>query len=1261
MSLIPHTYPSFRITRIEPPADAPRKHDMDCKITESLPPVQLADRYVQAALEHDLQTPILDNFSHLSAPVNYFYNRNVNGLGPLNPFERVSQASIPPEVLAELDGGVDGANLQLGVFPELNRAWLVNGNKLVLWDFVGDEGYSIIDEIPNDILAVKLVRPKPSTFVESVQHLLIVSTLHSIYLLAISRKEDNIEVLDTGLSVLASALGADRFVWHEKSGRIFFTGKDDELNIWELMYSNEDRWFERRCSKRCLTRLSLLGLLPVLLSSSSGEHVRQLVLDDSREILYTLSSKSVIRAYALKKDGLEAPLVLQPSRILTDLRTTDCKGSKLLSGVWFTILAISVVPKAENENLYLVAITKAGCRIYLSGAVYGGRVAAFRLQNVKFPPSMLTVEEMRDEITKKNSAGLFFALDSTKPTSLLGYQKQLLVLANATSKSTVFSPGIFVAAVQNSKQDKENNKLFVSVPDYGVLHYYHEYVENATFLENHGIVYDIVQLTPSPAASSSPKGYANVFATQYTATPLHFAVLTNKGVSVFRQRTPTEIFASLGDQPGPFVERYGLQEACLTALGIVCSDRYAESIREQMFGFFASTEGAGLSARFYGLLLLIARIFREVWFKEVFVVDKRSLLPSGAKNMKFLNESKQYLSGMSIDKTQAVGFLNTVVVLLKFFEEYGPRVPYFQAAHSRDDEAGESEHRALSLIYDLLKIMKEAFLFLLILSDESLIIGSDKEFAFSDTVKCIPLETQKKLSKLRFCSLFLLDAKTKDAVKEVFTLLINKNISSGVLVDFLTDSLQKHCLLFCLAADVIVFRGFEHLRKAAQVDADAKSQELGFAVALLTKVGPLMQVESLREAVRAMVALDYYPGVIEFVLGAAGPAGPERESARIERFRLIFEALVEIDVKAIALYEKNKRAFGNDPIILESTRLRDQSYALCFQYDDRLFQYEFYDWFVQQGLEKKLLEIDTPYILPYLQERSAGSPDASYLLLRFYSKRGLYFEAAEVFFRLAISDFSLSLDRRIEYLAKASGFCNCVEQFALRRQTAELLHSVQSNLDVAGLQLELVERIRADESLINEQRDENVAALDGRILDISLLYNEFAEPLGYDDLCLVIFKESDYRGAEEIEKKWDAVLEAVKRESEASGGLLPVMAANAVVAIGKRVSSSEVVFPIAVLVEKLKSLFGDNVSPGSVVEVFLKSGVSYSKLYYTLRQIVETGLEHTGINGEMVYLIRAWWSADPRLKEVISTEVVEGLKTYSVESDPIDKYIKELE
>ena len=128
-----------------------------------------------------------------------------------------------------------------------------------------------------------------------------------------------------------------------------------------------------------------------------------------------------------------------------------------------------------------------------------------------------------------------------------------------------------------------------------------------------------------------------------------------------------------------------------------------------------------------------------------------------------------------------------------------------------------------------------------------------------------------------------------------------------------------------------------------------------------------------------------------------------------------------MDMKALKISDTN-----NQLLINEFLEIRDTTYDTCFASNDKNFQYTFYDWFIQQGVSERLLDINTPFILPYLEEKSENNLALSDLLWLYHAKRENYFDAAKILYALSISQFNLELNQRIEYLSRANGFCNCV-------------------------------------------------------------------------------------------------------------------------------------------------------------------------------------------------------------------------------------------
>lgn len=174
---------------------------------------------------------------------------------------------------------------------------------------------------------------------------------------------------------------------------------------------------------------------------------------------------------------------------------------------------------------------------------------------------------------------------------------------------------------------------------------------------------------------------------------------------------------------------------------------------------------------------------------------------------------------------------------------------------------------------------------------------------------------------------------------------------------------------------------------------------------------------------------------------------------------MIFQILVDIDKRAISSVEKaanttligsnensnNTKLFNNfgasapafvdsnGQLITQYSQMRDLCYKICLNYKDKKFHYEFYKWFIDNGIGEKLLYIDTPYILEFLKDYASKDLEMAKLLWIYYSKRNYYYEAASVLYDLAVSQFNVELSDRIEFLSIANNFCQSIASQYLKQ------------------------------------------------------------------------------------------------------------------------------------------------------------------------------------------------------------------------------------
>lgn len=1295
-----------------------------------LPPLKLSYKYITDLIKIDSMIPTDlygdDKINKVNASTldNYYFN--ANGLGDFSRFEKIQQYNLPDKFFDEYNSSE--LITKIGLFPEIDRSWIIVDNKLILWNYKAPQSsfnhanqFLTIDQIRHSILSVKLAKPRPGVFVKDINYMLIISTpmdIH-IYVVKYNKPLNNLEIFDPNLSVSTQGMTVNNIIVNEK-GEIYFS---EGINIWRLDYNNKSSFIKNKCDKICLTK-SGFSLPSIFDDSNSHLHqlhnpqtsgstanstqpqnipevITQLELDDEREILYSLSNKSIIRTYKLKDQQISVSNKLTPNEIFKNVSSLFVDSANFKSFLKFRIVSIQKILAQESSTVQLIAITNFGVRIFLKLGTMTFFQSSNRLKlnvvTLKFPPSK--------ELPTLNNELDSFTRSKQYINQLISNQQKSQLLKN-TKFSKVISPGVYLVA----KRSKNSDKLFVSTTNYGFLKKNNKLIEDAEFLkiDDNTFIHDIIQLTPSMNATKQPNGYSNVLASQYTKQPLKFAVLTNYGIQVYEFKTPDKILNSLNEEIiENFIEENGFEETCSSLLYLSCSYGHHASTdlfkgKAQMLfatcgnnsrliemntnsSLFNHKESSHdqviLSDRFYGTCLLISRIFRDYWNNKVF-------LPLPTIKFNTFNQvddtsikDNLLIQGLNITKKQIEYFMGSIIVLIEFFAENGNTIQGLNAPNYSSDPTRfeneiciRSEHIAFTSILKSLDSMKEALSFLMVLIEET-----EANNNFHDILKFLTIPNQLNLLKLNFKDLLLPNDEVKNLIKDLLSSIINRNILKGGSIDLIASSLQGRCGSFVSTDDVFIFKAIENLTKAKNIgfrDNDLKIKCLKNAVLLFEQAYESLTLENIQNSINIMLELEYYVGAVELLLKLASQLEKSNKvrnnnEKRKQLYDLIFGILTKMDLKVVAVTELNDPLKTTD--IIDT---RDSTYETCFGSKDKLFHYEFYQWFIDQGVSERLLEINTPYILPFLQEKSTNDLKLSELLWSYHARRENYYNAASLLYTLAISDFKLTLVQRIEYLSRANGFCNCICPPNLRQKMIQLSTMVQDLFDVANIQLDILSTIRSDNRINITNKQSTIDQLNYKILNLTDLFNDFTDPLGYYGLSLLIFKVSDYRNSDDILKRWELLFEKLYHTflmDNRSKTPLYIIINNAFTPIGTKLSSNDLVFPIDKLIKLISKNLHDAVEEdalqavpkGAVSDMFIKAGVQYDKLYYIMRSLIENdsfeiypGFVEFLRNNEMIYLINNWYLNDKNLRGAISNERINDFTEYSVDKDPISTYLK---
>ncbi|KAK1094104.1 hypothetical protein LTR48_000990 [Friedmanniomyces endolithicus] len=300
------------------------------------------------------------------------------------PYQKLRMYDLPSSIIEQANQTVGG--LQMGVMPGLGHCWAVMDNYLYLWDYtVHNPDWIGYEENPHPITAVNLIKPKSWVFVKEITHLIVVATSDTMLLLGVST-----QTTQTGAKTASN-----------KIGRIFFLDAGSE-DIYELQYQQEEGWFRGKCARICHTKTSYEFMPPPVkvvasLFGSNQKRLLPLVLDDTRDLLYTLSDTSEIKVW-LVKEQVKLGLFRALSSLLQNLGHFTGPTDRLY-GRDVRIVDLSVITATEGGKLNVMATTNTGCR--LSPSAMRGYNYSADAQN---PPSSMQVLHVRFPPKDPNAA-----------------------------------------------------------------------------------------------------------------------------------------------------------------------------------------------------------------------------------------------------------------------------------------------------------------------------------------------------------------------------------------------------------------------------------------------------------------------------------------------------------------------------------------------------------------------------------------------------------------------------------------------------------------------------------------------------------------------------------------------------------------------------------------------------------------------------------------------------------------------------------------
>ncbi|RMZ85308.1 hypothetical protein DV738_g115, partial [Chaetothyriales sp. CBS 135597] len=1242
---------------------------------EALKPAERAARTINEAFAHDCDFfPELDTYYSQGSSSGY----EIAASPAWAPFQKVRMYTIPDQIFEQYNRAQ--VTTIMGLFAPLRYAWVSIDNALYMWDYTQTKpellGY---EGLTSCITAVTLGKPKPGVFLATVTSIIIIATTSEVTILGLGVDESTkqMSLFQTGLSTSIRGISATCIAHSEKTGRIFFGGTTDN-EVHELTYQQQDGWFSPKCGKLTRTGTLRKSLAMALTFTAAEEYVQQMIVDDSRDLLYTLSSKSAIRIFHIQGTDFSHALTRSATDIYNGAAHLVPPNEVLNSRI--SIVSIAAIPRSEASRFALCATTATGYRIYLSTS----GSSSYWPNSQSGPPVDMRAGHIRLPPEAKSSLPL------TSPGSLPSHgvvpstHAPIRTLSGARLAAR-YPPGYFFC-FHNKNANSAVDQLFVAAPDTPRLYHNSEMrqpnltTEVGTWLDLNSRAEDIGITVPFRPPVQTPRGFGNELATEFDGDAPEIAILTNTGIHILKRRRLVDVFAALIKQGGSNTEgfqteinnlmrSYGRNETLVTALSVACGQgaengQDSRSVRVQDpevlevarktfidFGGKPSINQNAItdknmplvdlvrpSPRHSAIALYLSRLLRATWRTPI-VREKRDekqgwhLLP---------NVALEKLRAVQEDLSQLQRFFNQNK---SFIRGLGGPDDLPQTGTREDEVALQGEHRALHSLVGFVSSTIEGLSFVLVLFEESL----------TEVVSLLPEGARAAFVKLTFEELFSTQ-KGLDLAKELVKAIVNRNIARGSNVETVADAIRRRCGSFCSADDVVIFKAQEQLKRAAEAGPNAELARnlLNESLKLFEEVAHSLPNDYLRSAVAQFTELSFFAGAIQLALRVAyerdkandalswlvdGKPEPDKRKEKYDERRRCYDLIHDI-VLAVDKSIEAEPTFVEGRPTMAAVR-RNEAYEVIARSNDEAFLTNLYDWYLSQGWQDRILATESSFIVKYLHRKSADDIQYADLLWRYYGQTNQFQDAAQVQLQLAQSAFDLGLDRRIEYLSRARANASTYTQGTNRKNKQILLQQISELLDIANIQDEVLQRLRDDPRLPADRRDEVLRQVDGPVLDISTLFNNYANAAGYYDVCLLIYQAADHRDPSSIKQTWQQLLQEIHDETVANGTAQPFEAiAQQVIDLGSKLRLSEFTFPVPMLLPTLMAYSHQNqrnVAPAHwVTDIFLSLEVSYEQLFDVLELMFYNndppfvGTVRKVLVQEVLYVVEKWWSDSTR-------------------------------
>ncbi|OAD08407.1 hypothetical protein MUCCIDRAFT_158618 [Mucor lusitanicus CBS 277.49] len=947
-------------------------------------------------------------------------------LAPDEEFVRTNRVPIPKRFVNRIVDSHTQCRCFMGLLPEINRAWLTIDCNLYIWNLNDENDYYEYSDQDQIIVRVELVKPKPDVFGDHIKHVLVVSTPLQVILLAVSTAQaqsstnvDTICLYATNMTMPADDEQMEQ-IGGTDDGRIFTVGKDG--CVYEIEYYNPTNWLYKGCRLVKRSESSFVTyILPQLRNYlGSTPKARSFAIDNERKVLYILYDTDAIGVVYLGGSYQAYKSICTLKNIKENAIEICRQQNRIHNASDFDIETLHVISKAESKHIHLMAITTTGYRLYFSHHKDSFRVIAssnssysfaepdtLELRHVRLPPPALTRQPGELAPTYFETYYDCGISVSIIPKSELSSTLRITSVTSAKAAATTALP----SSVQGVPAPSPLSMMHMPTKP--------AYTEIDIALEMDERVLAVTETNQHLAG----RRYIKENSQQLASPPRQFMALTSFSVLFFNKLRPVDIlykiFIKAREEPDTkliqsFLERYGQVELCAMCLSIACASDERDIVMKANDTFFtcgglptstptqipgnhlghaSGQTNVSYSGKHDGFVLYFARIISPVW-----------------KLKAFANQNPKFHNAASISD------------------------PRLQTADNNMVSLELAEQKSVHELYLMLVQCIEALSFI--------------EFLFDSQVQNIIAEYlhnehQAKIYNLDI-SAILTTTEGRELTRELVIAAITKygsSYSQGGF-DFVSKYLERFCNSFFGPNDISFFKGIEYLRRAMHEESDVeRANSLQSSLCNFKEAAAYISDAKLGSICLIYTQSSFHIGILDLALERAKQIDPQDKSVAV--YESIVPSNETLDKLLRARLEAYQHIFTalNDLLMLQEKGVPADRVSIASQYlpgyvskvfdralasNDKLFHYQLYNWFLSHGLEKKLLDYETPYLIPYFEKYIPDRVKSLSFMYQFYNQKHQYAEAFNCLYRLAnLPSQVLDLDARIQLLSQALVNARC--------------------------------------------------------------------------------------------------------------------------------------------------------------------------------------------------------------------------------------------